>query len=184
MSCLQPVQMFQKGRDKLLATIWCLMVVVLMNYYDSQLFSNLTMGQKPIIIDSLEDLGKRPDIEILAPASFFNFEANQKEMEIELAKKYFLPEASYYEALRPRLTFYRQDKILNLTFREEIFKNVSRGGLAWLADKCNFQFQIYHFFNGTYRDKLHVSKFGGDWQPIFLSMLSIADFHRELIETV
>lgn len=74
--------------------------------------------------------------------------------------------------------------MLNVTYKDEVIEKIQQGNLAFLCDKCSHDDLKYNFKDGMYRETLHVPKSGGDWQPIFISMLSIADFHRELMEKV
>ena len=72
---------------------------------------------------------------------------------------------------------------------DKFFKGASEGSLLDYAilgstGKTPYDYQIFHFDNGKYRDKLHVSKNGGNVQPFFLSVMNYASAYDKLLTNV
>ena len=191
-SFIHDVPYFQKHKDRILALIWSLMIsVVFVNYYSGELVTSLTTTAPPIVIDSWDDLAKQdPNIPIIVVSISLDFEDYEDQpttqLQKDLLKSYINPKNRYYDTLSKRLKMVSIGTLASVETRGRLYNNISKGDFIVLTStgRSLVDYDIFHLNGGEYRDKLHVSKNGGDVQPLFFTFMNTASAYDVLVNSV
>lgn len=172
MSCLRPTTFYQKGKDRILTSLWCLfMVTMFMNYYAGEYYSTVTASPRPNLIDSWDDLVKiAKDVEIIAPTvhTFFN-KLNKSEQQ-KIINEYIDDE--HYNDILTKHLHLKQADILDEE-KCNLMTEAEKGKIVILGSKTNNDYKMQHC-KGNFRETLYVSRFGSETQPIFLTLTNEA----------
>lgn len=183
LTALQPLTMFQRGNDRILACLWSATTLVLTNLFCGRVYESMTLAPSRVVLDSWADLAARVDVPVVASDNMIL--QNENKEAVEKAKRKFLnPDSIFYETLTRKLDIFPAARILKDNYRDELFWNASRGVRALMAQKETSEYFVEKFRNGKYKDKLYVSRFGGDVQPYFLSMMTPVTSHHFLAKRV
>lgn len=175
MSCLRPIKFYQKGKDRILTSLWCLfMVTVYMNYYAGEYYSTVTSSPTPKIIDSWDDLVQIAEKveKIVAPTVHTTFNILSKEEQQKITSEHINIDYPHRDILIKNLELKQADTYDGE--KCELFAKAEEGSWAVLSSKTNIDYNTQQCCGGRFRDTLHVSKFGGEAQPMFLTLTNVA----------
>lgn len=143
------------------------------------------MEPSAIVIDSWENLAKRKDVSIMAGDNVLTeAEMNNSTIVKKFVDNYFPRDSVYYEALTKKLSLFPINRILSDDYRDQLYENASKGIAALMSQKQYTDYFVHHLKNGKYRNKLHVSTYGGNIQPMFISSIGPPTNHTILIKFV
>lgn len=191
LTILHDVPFYQKQKDRFLALLWTLMIsVVFINYYCGELVTSLTTKAPPKVIDSWHDLANQdsniPIVVIPTSLEFRDYENEPNKAQKHLIETYFNRDSIYYKTLTNRIKMITVQHLAYHQDRDYLYGNASEGKIVLLTStgKNSFEYEVIHFEDRKYKDKLHVSKFGGDIQPVFLTLMNYASVYDELFKNV
>lgn len=183
-SFFHPVEFIKLKKQKWLVVMWGLILLVLTNFFSGELFTVLTTEPKAILIDSWSDLAIQENVPIIAGADVifsYNLLSDDIEDRKYVARKYIIEDSIYYKNFVERLNLFSMIDFLFPKNRTQIFDKVlTNVALLWEESKSYF----YISQNKTLREKLHISRSGGDVQPMFQSTIPEAEYHFMLVKNM
>lgn len=160
---------FNRFSVRYLIVFWLLTVFVFVQFYQGELFSELTRNDSLKVIDSWNDLYRADQVlSIVAQSPTINYKKGVEDT-------YFNPSLPIAKDLAKRLQlidfkdFYADDYI------EDVTRSlVNDSETALMAPKGVLHYFLHHVDDGNYTEELHVSESGGYAQPYYMTSTFLA----------